>query len=140
MRDLRAPAQRWARWLLPLLALRAVLPAGFMPVFDAAGGVSFGLCPGVERTAAPEQHLRHLKGADAHRHAHVDHASSRGKPQSSTHTTACPFAVAASAAPAAVLPAIVPVGLVAIAPTPVVTDQVVMPSVIRAQSPRAPPR
>jgi hypothetical protein len=83
--------RKWARWLLPLLVVRAFLPVGFM-LATQADGLQLAFCP----DQAPI-----VQGLD---HAAMDHSahmggSSHGGPQHNAHLDPpCPFAVAAVAA------------------------------------------
>jgi hypothetical protein len=85
--------RKWARWLLPLLVVRAFLPVGFM-LATQADGLQLAFCP----DQAPIVH-----GADHGVGGHADHAGhvggSHSGPQHNSHIDPpCPFAVAAVAA------------------------------------------
>jgi hypothetical protein len=121
-----------AKLLLTVLLVRALVPAGFMPVVDTTGALTFGFCPGT---------IHAQLVADSDVHAHHGHA-----PETPTAPTEpyeqqplCQFA--ASSSPS--LPAVhsmVLVHLVARAPAArIEVATVARPSIIRAQSPRAPP-
>ena len=90
--------RKWARWLLPLLVVRAFLPVGFM-LATQADGLYLAFCPD---QAPIVQGLG--QGALAHADHHVDHlaghvAGSHSGPQHNSHfDPPCPFAVAAVAA------------------------------------------
>ena len=92
-------------WLLPLFALRGLVPAGFM--LDAShGGLSMVICSGGVYKTVQVDRNGHFAGAPVA----ADHASdstATGHDSSGTHESAslCPFAVAPGAAPmAAALP------------------------------------
>jgi hypothetical protein len=132
---------RIARLLLPLLALRALVPAGFMPAFDGHR-LTLSICPGeatVARADAPITSHVHDAGAAQHEHHHSHGVGSDNDGNSRPHFVPCPFAAAAGPALASTVPTVVP-----LVETPVVVDsassgQVTLPTVLRTQSPRAPP-
>ena len=126
--------RQWLAWmLLPALLLRALIPAGFMPV-AGAGGLHLGFCPGAGEVppgvAAPATHASH------HGHAHHD-GDGRGIPGTSHHP-ACVFsagaATASAAPPTDALPAPAPSSL-----TERIAAPIFLPAILRAQSPRGPP-
>ncbi|HEY6482554.1 MAG TPA: DUF2946 family protein [Steroidobacteraceae bacterium] len=124
--------RRWlALLVLPALLLRAAIPAGFMPVLDAHGGLSIGFCPG--QTAGPGI----LPGAYLHHH---HHSGSGGQPDPSVqHHVPCLFAASAGGAPA---PS--DAGMLAVRPSAVAAvaadfDRLFLPAIVRVQSPRGPP-
>jgi hypothetical protein len=97
--------QRWAIWLLPLMLVRAFVPAGFM-LSAQAGELSLVFCSG--SVAAAQSHSEHL----AHQH-HASHSaasvpSSESRSQSDSEPNnsesnsdaiaACPFAASGTAA------------------------------------------
>ena len=131
-----APSPRRARRLLalvlPLVLLRLLLPAGFMPV-AAAGGVRIGLCPGEAAMAV------HAGTHAAHVLHHAGHSGGAGEPGSEHHA---PCLFAASAAPAVApdsLASVVPaVAAIRVAPSPRAGTGAIA-SIRRAQSARAPP-
>jgi hypothetical protein len=106
---------------VPWLALRLLLPAGFMPIV-ADGHVALDLCtPQGLQFAVPG----------------TDHD---GSPGARGHVAPCAFAACALAAPP---PAACggPVAALAADATHFATPQgIIQPSILRAQSPRAPPR
>jgi hypothetical protein len=132
---LRARRRCWLPLALPALMLRALIPAGFMPVAGAEG-LTIGLCPdaglppGFVLPADPHSH-----------HHHHQHSPGGGDPSSATHHAPCVFAASATLAPA-------PGATVLLEPRAVRGDARVhelkarpfVPSILRAQSPRAPPR
>jgi hypothetical protein len=86
--------RKWARWLLPLLVVRAFLPVGFM-LATQADGLQLAFCPdqapivqGLDHAAMG--HADHLAGQVAGSHSGPHHNSHFDPP--------CPFAVAAVAA------------------------------------------
>ena len=79
--------RKWARWLLPLLVVRAFLPVGFMLATSQADGLQLAFCP----DQAPI--------VQGHHHASIGHADHAGAKHSGSHMDPpCPFAVAAVAA------------------------------------------
>jgi hypothetical protein len=121
---LRRRRRRLTAVLLPALLLRSLIPFGFMPI-ASHGGLSIGLCPGEGAMPAA--------GAAAHsQHAHH---------HSGTHPPQCLFAAstAPAFAPAVLAP---PAPLADAAPRTAPDDActVNLPSIRRAQSPRAPPQ
>ena len=121
---LRRRRRRLTAVILPALLLRALIPFGFMPMADA-GGLSVGLCPGegampAAMVTAHSQHLHHHSGS---------------------HPPPCLFA--ASSTPAlgsACLTPPLPLTDGARCATPEAVGTLNLPSIRRAQSPRAPPQ
>jgi len=112
-------------WLLPLLALRGLVPVGFM-IDVSQGDVAMVVCPG--------HHIVANEGSGTS--GHGEH----GTPAKQLSTAPCPFVVAAGGAPlATVLP--IPMELAQI--VAVVTDDFVGPELpfgpTRTQQSRAPP-
>jgi len=81
----RATAQRF---------LSALVPAGFMVMADAEGGLSIGLCSGFAPAGADAMHGGH---AMHHMHHGSGHEGSPGQPDGYSHTP-CLFASAAGTA------------------------------------------
>jgi hypothetical protein len=80
--------RKWARWLLPLLVMRAFLPVGFMLATTQHDGLQLAFCP----DQAPIVQ-------SAHQHASTDHSDHTGQQHSGAHLDQpCAFAVAAVAA------------------------------------------
>ena len=77
----RRAAHRWLTWLLPLLVLRAFVPAGFMLGSD----LQPMLCSGIAVTATQHEHHHAGHGSHEHNGAQVHENS------------ICPFAAAGSA-------------------------------------------
>jgi hypothetical protein len=81
-------------WILPLLLLRALIPAGFMLSMDA-GSLQLSFCPAVVQPAEPmHEHLSqhggmHHAGMDAAGHETASHNDDNAP---------CPFSLVASAA------------------------------------------
>ena len=131
--QLRARRQSLAWLLLPALLLRALIPAGFMPV-AGAGGPYLEFCPGAGElppgVAARAAHASH------HEHAHYG-GDGRGVP-GAPHHQACVFSSVAAAAfaaqPSDALPPPAPSALPERIAAPVF-----LPAILRAQSPRGPP-
>jgi hypothetical protein len=132
LRRLRADRRRWALLALPALLLRALIPVGFMPV-ATADGLSIEFCP----DAGP---LPAAASGAADPHAHHHHHQGGPDPSSASHHAPCPFAASATLAAA-------PEAASAAAPhahlrAPGDADlraRAFVPSIVRAQSPRAPP-
>jgi hypothetical protein len=82
--------RKWARWLLPLLVVRAFLPVGFM-LATQADGLHLAFCP----DQAPI-----IQSLDHAAMGHAGHAagSHSGSQHNSHFDPPCPFAVAAVAA------------------------------------------
>jgi hypothetical protein len=132
---LRTSSRRSRRLLaavLPLVVLRLLVPAGFMPMADA-GGLTLALCPGETASGAA------VLSAHAGHHMH-DAQHGGGHAPAAEHHTPCLFA--ASSAPA-VAPGAALIG----APTapgrvgrrPAAARDFIPASLKRAQSARAPP-
>lgn len=80
--------RKWARWLLPLLVARALLPVGFMLAMTQADGLQLAFCP----DQAPIVQGTHHASTGGHAaHAGPHHSGSQVDPP-------CPFAAAALAA------------------------------------------
>jgi hypothetical protein len=125
--------RRLAVLLLPALLLRALIPAGFMPM-AGAGGPHLGFCPGAGElppgAAAPATHASHP--------GHAEHGGDgRGVP-GTPHHPACIFSPGAVTAfaepPADALPAPALTSL-----TAHIAEPIFLPTILRAQSPRGPP-
>lgn len=122
--------------LLPLLAFRALIPGGLMPVMSADGALSMQLCPGVIPAAVANG--QHEFGAETGDSTHHDHDGTNGP--ASSHQTVCPYAILStpactSTAPA---PATFTMRHALLASSDVA--QATLPTLYRTQSPRAPPR
>jgi hypothetical protein len=119
--------------VLPLLLVRLLVPAGFMPM-AGAGGFGVALCPG--EAALPPGLMA------AHAGHHMHHAAHPGgtEPPASEHHAPCLFAAGAAppVSPATLLAAAAPAALAA-APLPAQARDVSLPVIQRAQSARAPP-
>jgi hypothetical protein len=128
--------------LIVAMAIRALMPPGVMPVAAADGTIALAICTGtaVQTLPAPAAIDAHaLAGHAPHEHgtAGAEHSHHSGHAQG--HLTPCPFAVAASAAPAPALPAVISF-------VPLLQDAAIfatslanLPTIVRAQSPRGPP-
>ena len=83
--------RKWARWLLPLLVVRAFLPVGFMLATTQADGLQLAFCPD---QAPIVQSLDHAAAG------HADHTGhSTDQKHAGAHLDSpCAFAVAALAA------------------------------------------
>ena len=117
--------------MVPALLLRALIPAGFMPM-AGAGGVSFELCPGagaLPPALAAQGHASHT-GHDEAGHGTTDPGTA--------HHGACLFSAGASTTFAATLSAPALSG-----PPPARVEgapaRSFVPAILRAQSSRAPP-
>jgi hypothetical protein len=120
----RATRERVVLLLVPALALRLLVPDGFMPAFGAAG-ITMRMCHGDGRSAAAMR----LAGA----------VTSPAAP-AVEHDAACDFAASATAAPPVVAreDAARPVRPDALTPTPDTSGATSVPR-HRPQAPRAPP-
>jgi hypothetical protein len=117
--------------LLPALLYRALLPVGFMPMVEANGVFELGLCPGtvdgvtfIAAAANPHAHHHHGSGS----------ASEHGSP-----SAPCPYALSGTAPLTAepfALPLLSPVNE---KPRSATAAAVFLPTILRVQSPRAPP-
>jgi hypothetical protein len=130
---LRAAKRRWALLALPALLLRALIPVGFMPV-ATADGLSIEFCPDAGPLPAAAS-----AAADPHAHHH-HHTEGGADPSSASHHAPCPFAASATLA-AAPEAASVPAAhaLERASGDAEVSARAFVPSIVRAQSPRAPP-
>jgi hypothetical protein len=118
-------------WLvLPALLLRALIPAGFMPL-AGAGGAYLGFCPGA---SAPEPSA--LVG-HAHHHSHHE-PGAPGAPAGGHHHPACIFSLGAVTPTAAAAP-LLSATAAPQAPADRADSLVVLPPILRAQSSRGPP-
>jgi len=120
--------------------LRALIPAGFMPV-AGAHGLEIGFCPDA---AALPPGLAAAADPHAHRHHHHHHDTAGGThgsdPSTAMHQAPCLFAASAmlAGAPAAAfVPAQALPGRGPRAAEP--GSRVFVPSILRAQSARGPP-
>jgi len=118
---------------MPALLLRALIPAGFMPV-AGAGGPHLGFCPGAGElppgATAPAGHGSHP--------GHAQHGGDgRGNPVT-PHHPACIFSVGAATAFVAPPTYALPAPALA-ARTERIAAPVFLPAILRAQSPRGPP-
>jgi hypothetical protein len=85
--------RRWVLWLLPLIAARALIPAGFM-LSAEHGSLQVVLCSG----SGP---VMSMPASSAHAHHH-------GQPETAAHDgSVCPFALAAMASLPGLLSALV---------------------------------
>ena len=118
-------------WLvLPALLLRALIPAGFMPL-AGVGGAYLGFCPG-DGAGAPSVLLGH-----AHHHAH-DEGGAPGAPSGAHHHPACIFSLGATTVAADAVSLLSAI-LAPRAPAEHADSLVILPTILRAQSSRAPP-
>ncbi|HEY0686023.1 MAG TPA: hypothetical protein VGD45_27015 [Steroidobacter sp.] len=94
-------------WILPLLVMRALIPAGFMLSVEA-GRLQFMFCPSGVVQPLGASMFEHLQGTKQQAHAEhhqgmhhggeADHASS----SHAQDNAPCPFSLVASATPAAI--------------------------------------
>ncbi|HEX2493972.1 MAG TPA: hypothetical protein VHK24_09370 [Steroidobacter sp.] len=96
--------RKWAAWLLPILALRAFLPVGFMLAAEA-GGVHLTLCPAQSAplikalNAQPaSDRATHAFEASQHHHSAPAGEHAQGAHERAMLDSPCPFALAATAA------------------------------------------
>ncbi len=138
MADLtRLRSRSWLVWavVLPALALRALVPAGFMPMRDEQGRLALMLCPGEVPATTPGF------AADPHAHHHHYHPGSPtgGGDESAAGHTLCPYALSAGPALAFSFEVQVPPALrVEFAALPRHLDPWV-DTLLRKQTARAPP-
>ena len=122
--------------LVPLLALRLLVPAGFMVMADAEGGLSIGLCSGFAPATAGSMH------GDGHAMHHMHHGAGHGspdRPDNYSHTP-CLFASAAGTAFIPQTDLVAPaLGVARRVLLPVQPAVVAAASIDRAQSARGPP-
>jgi hypothetical protein len=118
--------------ILPALALRALVPSGFMPMRDEQGRLSLTFCPGEVAIVGA--------GADPHAHHHHHPGIPGGTHDGSHAHTVCPFALSAG-------PALAYTGDITATPPLRVDLQIaarhvdpLIQTLLRAQSARAPPR
>ena len=84
-------------WIVPLLLLRALIPAGFMLAADA-NGLSLAFCPASTSQSTAAHSAVQGEGYAGH---HVDHDNDlhpADHASSSEHDAPCPFSLAAIAA------------------------------------------
>ena len=134
--------------LLPALLYRALIPAGFMPVVDGSGRLTLEICPGEISTpldlaaTVAHAHLGHHRSAEAMESSAAHQHGPAGTSDSSStteHPVPCPYALSATPGPTPTLAA-----MAAVAPDALhlrLDDAALVfsPTVLRAQSPRAPP-
>jgi hypothetical protein len=114
--------------LLQAILFRALIPVGFMPAPGADGGLSVIFCAAVGGAHGP---------AHAHHHGH-DGATEEG--HGSGHAQySCPFAASAGLAPLPDFSVPAPAQADLFAPAGVIGTRQFVPTILRAQSPRAPP-
>ncbi len=114
---------------LPALLLRALIPVGFMPV-ATADGLSIEFCPDAGPLPA---------AADPHAHHH-HHTEGGPDPSSASHHAPCPFAASATLAAAPDAASVAAPHAFERAPGDAdLRARAFVPSIVRAQSPRAPP-
>ena len=100
----RRSFQRCLLWLLPLLILRAFVPAGFM-VSTGAAGLELTLCPDQVSLPLADAHAAHLMGHSGGVDEHAGHHMRAGgaSDEHSAHhggkhfESPCPFGIAAAA-------------------------------------------
>jgi hypothetical protein len=117
--------------VLPLLLLRLLVPAGFMP-FSDGGSFGVALCPG--EAALPPGLAAHV----GHAMHHAGHPG-RGQPTAEHHALCLFAASAVPPVPAAALLASAARAALAAAALPAQARSIALPVILRAQSARAPP-
>jgi hypothetical protein len=128
--------------LLLAVLFRALIPVGVMPVIGSGGALTLQLCPGTITSplvATTGQHAHHqpeLGGRDAPAHHH--HGS--GSKGSDQHQLLCPFAASAGFAALPTILAATHTAMDCVVVPASDTAQISLASIVRAQSPRAPPR
>jgi hypothetical protein len=129
---------RLAALLLPALLLRALIPFGFMPVL-AGGGLTIGFCPG-EAAVPPGLTAAHPSAAQHFDHLGHHPGGHAGEPAGGAHHAPCLFAASANPAFAPALYAVASDTTLSVQPLAAPTTTLFLPTVLRAQSPRAPPQ
>jgi hypothetical protein len=126
--------RRIALLVLPALLLRALIPAGFMPL-AGAGGPYLGFCPGAgplpPGLSASATHPFHLG------HGHHEDAGGPGAP-GMAHHPACLFSAGATTAFAAT-PVAARAADLAMAAGQRLSTGISLPAILRTQSSRGPP-
>ena len=128
---------RRRRWLallvLPALLLRALIPAGFMPL-AGSGGPYLGLGPGAGALPPAASEL----ATPAWHFTHAQHAGGAPHDPGSNHHPACVFSAGATTAFATTLTAALTAPV-----TPALVEHgaalIFVPAILRAQSSRGPP-
>jgi hypothetical protein len=113
--------------VLSALALRALIPAGFMPMAGASG-LSLDFCPGAG--ALPP---------GLHDHAHPAGGGAGGDPGRTPHHSPCLFSIGASTTFAVAATSIVLFVPALVTSIERSTSAVFSPAILRAQSSRGPP-
>jgi len=120
--------------VLPALLLRALIPAGFMPL-AGAGGLYLGFCPG----AGP---LPPGLSASAAHASHAEHGHHGGHgpviPDPAHQHPACLFSTGATTAFAAT-PVVAPPALASLTSRADFPAGIFLPAILRSQSSRGPP-
>jgi hypothetical protein len=122
--------------LLPLMAFRALIPGGLMPAIGADGALRLQLCPGTN--AAVPNHVQHSGSAGRDNSTHHDHDGTGGP--AGLHQTVCPFESLSTPACASTMFRFATVTLRQALVASRNVAQITFPTIIRTQSPRAPPR
>jgi hypothetical protein len=122
--------------VLSALLLRALIPAGFMPM-SGAGGLSLGFCPGAG--AMPPGLSGEASPALQSTHGHAHHAGGAGSDPGRAHHYPCLFSIGATTtfAAAPTSPALIAPALKTLVGG--FATVVFLPAILRAQSPRGPP-
>ncbi|MGH8863106.1 MAG: DUF2946 family protein [Burkholderiales bacterium] len=116
--------------MLPAILFRGLIPAGFMPAIDADGSLRLQFCPAADQAAADTDPMQ------GHHH---DGATS-GSGHAGHDRPLCQFAASATPAPLptiSLMTAVEPHDDLLAGINYVSRDTI--PTIIRAQSPRAPP-
>lgn len=150
IRNARAHRGLWLALLLPAFVLRSLIPMGFMPTFGPGFGVGLMLCDGyapvlhqpmamdMPMDAGMDMSMPAPGQSAEPQHGLLADPSGHGSPAQQNHS-ACPFGaspVFAGAPALAALSLALPLPLPPALPAPQLTA---FQSVVRAQSPRAPP-
>ena len=125
----RLAAPRQVAFLALVIALRSLVPIGFMPVVDHTG-IHFGFCPG--EAQPPGARL-------GQHHEHHQHGAGNHDPSGSTSHAPCLFALSGSPALVPVMPSVAPLPPAIAARTVTLSSRVSVPAIVRAQTPRGPP-
>jgi predicted DNA repair protein MutK len=124
--------RRLALLVLPALLLRALIPAGFMPI-GGAGGTYLGFCPGAGALPAANELATHASHS-----GHTHHSGGAPGAPGTQHNPSCLFSTGATTTFAATLAAALAPPVLS-APAARVASLIFLPAILRSQSSRAPP-
>jgi len=129
-----------AALLLPALLYRALIPAGFMPTVGADGALTLEFCPGETSPAVSIEAIHgHAHHGDRAVMGHIyTHESTDPSSPGQQHVP-CPYALSATPALAPAIAAEVHLAFDVLVPRASDATDIFSPSIVRAQSSRAPP-